>query len=326
MKIKLIATIVFIFFMLNCEYKQPTVPVLHSWNIVKTFDREVSINELFVLEPYAWATGSRIDMSDPLHPQSESIWLTTSNNWENYVEQSFPISDLNHIFFITELIGWGISGTEALLQTEDGGINWEKKELGYVEMLTGINIDTNLTGWLSGYPTFRTSDGGETWVAKYFPNKLRIRSYFPYISQDTAFTTGSSNLPSSSGLYKTIDSGETWELVSYQPSHESILSFDTFDGVHIWYVDGMVLRYSEDGGKTFTIQDYYIDGTEIRFFDSKEGIIVGGNTIWRTYNGGMLWQKEGIEIPTEALGIRGFRIISQGDIWGWGYNTIFRYQ
>ena len=312
---------------ISCDHKhrQPTEYISSEWQIIKRFDREVSISELFVIEPDGWATGTLIDLSDPMNPKSQSIWLRTHDNWKTYTEQFPGAANLHNIFFVTNKIGWAISGERTLVRTEDGGNSWQQVNLDNVEQLISFYFQNDLEGWTRGYPTFKTTDGGETWVAKYYDNHLVINSNIHYVTENIAFTTGSSELALSSGLYKTTNGGESWELI-YHPTHEYINSFDTVDGINIWYVSGNVLLYSDDGGTTFSIQDYNIDGTVIKFFDAQDGIIVGKNGLWRTSNGGFTWIKQSAEIPSEAQGGARFQIVSSRDIWGWGQNAIFRCQ
>ncbi|MDZ7262902.1 MAG: YCF48-related protein [candidate division KSB1 bacterium] len=307
-------------------YKRPTkYESSYKWQIIKTFDKEISITKLFRLNDCAWAIGVRVDLSDPRHPKSHNILLRTTDNWKTHTEQPLPGGNLWDLCFLNDSTGWCVGSAGTLLNTDDGGVTWQKIDLRTTNGWMSIFFRNAQEGWLGGGTVFKTIDGGQTSVRKYYPNNLSINAHICFITEELGFTTGISDLPASSGLFKTTNGGESWQLL-YHPTHIGIRSFNTVDGIHIWYVDG-VLVGSNDGGATWYIADYNIQGSEIKFFSLQEGIVVGNKAIWRTSDGGVNWSKEDIEIPREAGGIvRGFHIISSNDIWSWGQNVIFHYQ
>lgn len=314
----------------TCNHQHPT-PYENqsfSWELVKRFERNNTIQNLFIREPNAWAGAHETDYSVGIPPKVTYYLFSTSNNWETYRKLQTPVTnaDLKTIYFLTQERGWVITDNGRLYQTEDSGDSWKRIDLG--SSLHGtVFFYNDQEGIVTGNPDYETKDGGQTWtpVTTRYPNNLRISPDIRYISPDTAFAMGSSDLPASSGIYKTTDGGKTWELVFHDNSSMGyIVSYATLDGVHFWYLNGKVLYYSADGAKTWTIQDYYVHGSVIKLYPDGKGLILAKDTIWRTSDGGFTWRKQEISRPTATIGFSAIRIYSPENIWGWGQNVIVR--
>ena len=295
-----------------------------KWQVVKEFDIATTVTTLFVKNSNIWAFIEKVDLSNPQLPVSKVILLKSNDGGKSFFKNNAPNIYIINLFFASASHGWLIDKDGILYQTENGGSSWERvKFIISDDRVYSVYFNNSLEGWLGGKPNFKTIDGGKTWIRKHYPNNLSINAHVHYIDEKKAFAKGSSDLKSSSGLYETIDGGDSWTLV-YHPIDHYINSFDTINGINIWYIDGKNLYQSNDSGKNWKIQRYDIEGQVLRFFDTNHAVIAGNDGIWRTNDGGIQWSKELSGLPDKVQGQAKFFIAAQNEIWGWGQHVIFK--
>ena len=217
------------------------------------------------------------------------------NSWETqYQNDTMSIQD---IFFLNENEGWA-TGWHDVLHTTNGGEDWEFQNL---PLPLGLEIGTNSIyfsneneGWIGGdyLSLYKTVDGGNSWQLENMGNP-----YSPDI-RDVHFTTPSNGLIMASNYNEptsyiqiTDDYGVNW--------YPDTLNFGTLLALHHFSDDTIygcgqepyIVR-SVDNGKNWTIIAY-INGfkSDIHFFDSNHGIILGFNKTWHTYDGGITWEE-----------------------------------
>jgi photosystem II stability/assembly factor-like uncharacterized protein len=168
---------------------------------------------------------------------------------------------------------WGPNEERGVFKTTDGGKTWTKA--------LGINVDTGvndiamdlqnpetiyaaayqrrrtpfgMNGGGPGSAIYRTTDGGASWkkMTKGLPQEDlgRIGLDVYRRNGDIVYALVESQTPA---LYRSDDKGETWTKMSNtnpRPMYFSNVRIDPNNDQRIWVL-GVLLHYSEDGGKTF---------------------------------------------------------------------------
>lgn len=178
--------------------------------------------------------------------------IRTSNGGNTW-EQASPVitTGLNNIFFINTQIGWIVGNNKVIKKTINGGSTWITQSTGLSTNYTGslktvFFIDEN-TGWAGTTAEkilLKTVNGGTTWSRMNDTPTPFVNIFF--IDQNNGWAVGDN-------VYKTIDGGITWIVVS-----------GAFDG-------GLKKVY---------------------FNDANNGYIAGVSSLYRTINGGLSWIKQ----------------------------------
>lgn len=213
--------------------------------------------------------------------------------------------DLIAVYFTSSDKGW-IAGDDGYLAfTNDGGRNWQKKDIGTTESINEIYFRNDDNGYLvAGKKMFITKDGGENWRETRiyrlndFPNGSPEFLSIRFANKKRGIVIGSildrkgENVVDSL-VMRTEDGGESWVRVAV-PSKTELYHLDFVGDNYCWIVgDGGLILASTDGGANFfkqksgTDKDLY----NVDFRDEKEGYAVGSKgTILRTEDGGNFWR------------------------------------
>jgi photosystem II stability/assembly factor-like uncharacterized protein len=211
-------------------------------------------------------------------------------NW--FVLPNVSSHDKRNLFFLNDSTGFFLSAYGVIHKTQDGGNNWSNNttNCGGTIVEEDVYFPNPSVGYFGGwYGTCasRTNDGGSSWQT--LTNNLLyiIKSiYFP--TPSTGFMTGW-NSAQTSGIEKTIDSGNTWVLLnSIVGSITSIYCIDT----NVCYAVGPAgtIVKTTDGGSNWQQQ---ISGTQFslrKIFctDQNTCYAVGDSGIvLKTSNGGI---------------------------------------
>jgi photosystem II stability/assembly factor-like uncharacterized protein len=198
------------------------------------------------------------------------------------------------------IIGPGSPGRGTLLKSLDQGEHWTIQKLAYdfqdVCFITkdrGFAAGGDLYMHLSGYgDMFVTDDGGKTWEVN-FSTYQKIESCF-FVNQMLGFVLSRVILGGSSHIYKTTDSGKSWENILSAP------------------VDG-----------------YYFEGLDICFANETNGWAVGegrnldaqGAIIIATRDGGESWESGWFKKCTneqQRLFLRKIHFLNENTGWAVG--------
>ena len=128
----------------------------------------------------------------------------------------------------------------------------------------GKNFFANVTRNFDGNSTqvgnleiVRTTDGGRTYRTSTLPLGLTTDYYALHVlDAKTSFLATTHIANNATAIYRTVDSGATWQVLPYQP--QSFLNvavfFDQNDGVAIFDQDslGAFISYTSNGGTSFT--------------------------------------------------------------------------
>jgi photosystem II stability/assembly factor-like uncharacterized protein len=205
----------------------------------------------------------------------------------------------NFMGFMNEKDGITVGANGECHYTNDGGKSWPR---GNNRSHCRYRIDTlgDSIAWSCGNVHARfTQDGGKNWEQMADPGFSA--EYISFIDLTTGWIGSSLN-----NLVVTNDAGAHWSPIetpgqSNQMSGIALLSA-TSGYVLIQEPDASVLYLTEDCGKTWQKQSTVCQGTlpilTMRFFDSRQGIIIGSSERkmvgFITVDGGKTWRTESV--------------------------------
>jgi len=224
---------------------------------------------------------------------------------------------LNSIWYCDSLNGW-IAGSQAIYNTTDGGISWNKNfsypktyfdAVNFKNNNYGIVVGTSLINSTAYGVVFRTTDKGKNWnlVFTTYNGELETIS----IPDDsTVYVAGDNN-----GIAKSTDGGNTFtQLTPVEPSlyyWQSCCFIDRDKGwISGWY--GFILK-TTDGGKQWItysppLKDQGGSLNSIVFIDSNTGWAVGNfifnSKVLKTTNGGITF----VELEKQKNNFMGFEL------------------
>ena len=246
----------------------------------------------------------------------------------------------------------------SLFFSEDGGETWHLLAAGAVpNIITSLSINpfNPSSIWLAtdGDGIFTSDDGGKTWkpssvgLGSFVVNKIEADPNIPGLLYAATDTVGSRG-----GLYRSLDSGQTWRIVGRNLSSFSISDFSlTRGGVLFAAVSGQGVYRCEMDAETEckrTVEGLTaLDIEQVRFSPKDEVVYVGSTSsgLFKSADLGESWQKlttpqQHIEyVAVDAIGklyivtvgSGGYLIWSssdQGDSWqkagsGWLYSAVY---
>jgi len=143
---------------------------------------------------------------------SSAVKTAENSPWESIqLENQANALDVD---FIDDQHGFLVGSNRLILETYDGGKNWEERSLDISseENFRLLDIDfKGDEGWLIGQPSLvmHTTDAGKNWIRLSLGNKLPGQPFLiTTINKDKA------ELATTAGaIYSTSDSGESWEAI-----------------------------------------------------------------------------------------------------------------
>ncbi len=178
---------------------------------------------------------------------------------------------------------------EFVMKTTDGGHNWFSSSLNLQgDRRISCSFINKDYGWVfttssyySNSKLFKTSNGGESWTNIYSP-QTEIFASMSFVDENTGYA-----LTSMGEIFKTIDSGDSWEhMCDSLADYKRLFMFGEGKG---WVIGSTGISRTTDGGATWVEQKSgnFIDA---HFFDNKHGWILGSpKSIFFTNNGGETW-------------------------------------
>jgi photosystem II stability/assembly factor-like uncharacterized protein len=233
-------------------------------------------NIFFVNGQVGWAVGER----------SEAYRTDDGgSSWASY-----PVGtndDFNAVWFTDAMHGWIVSSFGIIYRTLNGGYTWSSDTLSLHPLLS-ICFTGDSTGYICGYQglIFKTEDGGNSWTQKTSALSGTLNK-IQFVSQDTGFIVGD-------GVERTIDGGNTWQVLTTQPYYSG--SFPVGSTGYVTGAFGLISK-SEDYGATWNRLGEFAGFYGINasyFLDENDGWLIGlddspGTKTWRTRDGGETW-------------------------------------
>jgi photosystem II stability/assembly factor-like uncharacterized protein len=236
-----------------------------------------------------------------------------------------------------------------ILETTDGGRNWEPRESGVDTALYSVHFADDQHGWISGQEgvILHTADGGKSWqkqdsqatITDSEGTRQALYLFALYaLDKDHAWAVGDRSI-----LTSTTDGGKTWRarkvpmeldlsggqgLASADPIFYDVHFTDLQHG---WIVGefGKIMR-TEDGGETWKEQERTLmEGTgifdlldlptlfSVNALNGQEGVASGlEGRIASTTDGGQRWTFDQVEVDVPLLDPL-FRVVTFPDGSGW---------
>lgn len=207
-------------------------------------------------------------------------------NWNKITTNFRSIGD---VWFTSKQTGFIVEGD--LHKTIDEGKTWQKVHTGMFINLFFLNAQY---GYAQGEDFAYTTDGGNTW-------HKRANTVVSYI--DLFFTTPSTGYATSmDGLFKTTDTGKTWQKIR-NDMHNGIYFFDANNG---FVFNGAKLMKTTDAGATW-LQAGDFGGANSQYFqsvlqftDAQHARFVDFATFGKSDNGGATWTKKGYGVVKDV--------------------------
>jgi len=214
--------------------------------------------------------------------------IDCGKTWNN-LNVGLEFQNVPCIYFTSDSVGYGVS-SPMFLKTIDGGLTWNETELPENTHYKSILFTDDNTGYLIGISgtLLKTENAGESWVLN---ESLSDIAYFAdlqsieFVNYEVGYLVGSKR------IYKTMDSGDSWEEVWESSFDLFSVSFSNAEtgiavgGDWLYEVSGIIT--TSDGGNNWAESSYsattkYID--EIKFVNDNLGYAVGGH-VSATYSG-----------------------------------------
>ena len=320
-----------------------------TWATIQSGTDKNFWNIQFITAQIGWLVG-----------EGSSAFKTTDSG-DTWINQPTPLSGYPYwdVSFLDTSFGYICTNSGLILRTLDGGLNWDVKHAGDNYGLYTVNAVTRMKAtaigfagkhvytsdggenWefitylgdesykivfldtLKGFATnivngYETTDGGRNWIVRYDMNR---GNNITFTNDENGFIVGNELI-----IEKTTNNGQSWNRAIINDDFTDVFFTDENNG---WFIglgrnDLPELFQTTDGGITL-IQRNDFPGTHpssVYFTDSQTGIIGANNSIYKTTNGGYLWEEKNITgIDSLLTGGEFNRIFFTNDDMGWALNT-----
>lgn len=225
-------------------------------------------------------------------------FISKTDDGGNYWIEKYGVEDVlwkyNHVFFVNEDVGYAVGEGDVhddimvVVRTTDGGVNWERLNLGGLEpkilnSIEFVNLDTGYVAGREGV-VYRTIDGGDTWQDKSTGYGTEFNNIH-FVNSKRGWVVGQWGT-----ILRTVNAGESWELQYFTDFNlfRSVYMLDSLNG----YVGGVGVFRTTNGGESWvkTKKNPPIGSVRgIHFFNKFVGLVAGAYSICMTVDGGDEW-------------------------------------
>ena len=338
------------------EQSLPPISIQYSFSLVS--GEGSSDNNLF------YTTGDSLMINTNLADVSKetfSVRIRVEDQFGNNYDKSFDLnsaisiwekqstgvsSSIREIFATSEENVWSTTMDGTILRTIDGGENWkiittftDTDEGGFCainESTAWMVVSYNYSDNPNTIGLYKTTDGGTNWIRQsgLYDGEGAFPNWVYFWNENDGLVAGD-NLE----LYTTTDGGNNWNAVTDMPglTHYQIntLNYTSVIGDTLWYSTANAIYRSIDKGHTWEAYNFnphdYLRMGYLAFKNNQEGLILNGNYLAKTTNGGETWtmispngemKKSGLEYDPDLD-----RYVSYGNIinTGEGYGVSYSY-
>jgi photosystem II stability/assembly factor-like uncharacterized protein len=209
--------------------------------------------------------------------------------WQNPLPQGNTIRD---IYFTSYETGWAVGNYGLILNTTDGGINWNIKETNNTYNLTSVFFVNNNTGIAAGSSgtILRTTDGGSNWIPQNSGTSFTLNDVF-FTDEQNGTVVGTDI------MLRTTDGGNSWISYINNSLHYTAVSFADHNngiavGVNPDVGENGFIQITTNGGADWSYSLSQSElFTDVFYVTSKKAFIAAGyKELLRTTDGGINWQ------------------------------------
>ena len=263
----------------------------NTWDSININGYNVTLH--FLNERFGWLGSSKRTTNGGLN------WLTVPNVFE-----------ANSLFFPDSVTGFGTGTFGGIYKTTNGGENWVSVySNGYSKFNSIYFINAN-TGIAAGdrRTLVRTTNGGLNWVIIETDETPPLIPGYGNNLNKVVFANGTGYIAGNFGVIKKSTSnlyGDIWETLAV---HSSIWLADiNFLNINTGYLSGTnpydkkqnyVIKTTNSGSTWFKAFNNPDTNCSVsNFISENEGWIGGGRNLYKTTNGGLVWQlKMSVEV------------------------------
>ena len=221
---------------------------------------------------------------------------------------------LSAVSFPTRTVGWVVGDFGTILKSNNAGLNWTRQKSNSFEKLNSVDFYNTKLGLVAGDhgAILKTTDGGVNWT----PVSTSITNSLSKIIFSNKMTVWSISA-GDNALYKSIDSGSSWNSIETPWPDLNLTDITFVDGLNGWisanntkddnpaYGDTFILR-TTDGGLTWLKNQVELSDVplghqiaKIAFVNNNHGWLIGsrGETdspcfVLHTEDGGVTWDAQ----------------------------------
>lgn len=275
---------------ISCEKSTNPLESPTGWNILREQQDDITYYSIFFSdENNGWIVGYSGTIK--YSPDGGETWKS---------QQSGVSSNLWDVFFVNSQKGWICGDDNTILRTLDGGKSWHN--ISPVDTMDKVFVSLKFVddevGWTcsNNGEILKSKDGGLSWEVK---KKFRSGgSHLVVFDSNTIYTLHGY-------LYRTFDSGETWDslIVSIPKNYvASGMYFSNMDNGWVTTMNGTGGQYitkypviiTNDRGMTWFSSDSLEDaGLMCSYFINENiGWVSGIQSVYKTIDGGIHWTYE----------------------------------
>jgi len=226
--------------------------------------------------------------NSPLDGRLESVcfidenngWVVSSSNWgviihttnggNTWTVQTNPTSNpLYDVFFINENKGWAVGLDSTIIQTTDGGENWERvitnAANGY--RFASVFFLDEMRGWVCGIygSIMLTEDGGNSWQEMESGTNELLNSVF-FTDPNNGWAVGNQGT-----ILRSLDGGHHWFSQRNSVDINILNSVNFTDPNNGWIAgEGGTILYTANGGFSHPYGTFRVNGLGLPINDEEQ--------------------------------------------------------
>ncbi len=227
------------------------------------------------------------------------VILSTQDGGLTWIRKALPSpSDLKKIIFLGADSAIAVCSLGGYWKTRNGGASWDPyvfqqtlfRSLSFVDGRVGYGFTYEYVYGVRYARTYKTEDGGESWV-----QRGRVRATYSDSPSMFFYGDGRGVFLDGTYVYRTVDDGQTFQSVQVLGRAGHGLGESVSGNIYIYGAEGLLLQ-SHDAGETWsdiqTIvlphQGWHLIGG--LFVNEETGYLFDQQNIYKTSNDGLSWQ------------------------------------